>query len=255
VCYHTDVRVTLHRLLCSNLYTYDLQCGLFSILATDQLHLSLLANGQDTIDISGPDLLRWIAANIFRLTETRNAKKKRLFRLIGLVLCASTYIRAQDVVSAVSGTVKKVDATTRVVVVKTTDGTEHTFHYPSDVTVHGRKDIDVASKNTLHGLTEGSEVAVHYSVDGTKETAHEIDSIGKDGLKTTKGLVSHVDGGAQEISIKAEDGNELTFRLTDRAAKDTSRAIVAGTDKSAKVTVYYTEKEGKKTAHFIKAAF
>jgi hypothetical protein len=114
-----------------------------------------------------------------------------------------------------------------VVVVKTTDGTEHTFHYPSDVTVHGRKDIDVASKDTLHGLTEGSEVAVHYSVDGTKETAHEIDSIGKDGLKTTKGLVSHVDGGAQEISIKAEDGNELTFRLTDRAAKDTSRAIVA----------------------------
>jgi hypothetical protein len=142
-----------------------------------------------------------------------------------------------------------------VVVVKAADGAEHTFHYASGVTVHGGKDINVASSDTLHGLTEGSEVAVHYSVDGTKETAHEIDSIGKDGLKATKGLVSHVDRGAKEISIKAEDGTEQTFRLTDRAAKDTSRAIDAGTDKSAKVTVYYTEKEGKKTAHFIKTVF
>jgi hypothetical protein len=181
--------------------------------------------------------------------------KRRLFRVIGLVLYASTYIHAQDVVSAVNGSVKKIDATTRVVVVKTAGGAEHTFHYTSDVTVHGGKDIDVASKDTLHGLREGSEVAVHYSVDGTQETAHEIDSIGKDGLMTAKGLILHVDKGAQKISIKAEDGTKQTFRLTDRAAKDTSRAIVAGTDKSAKVTVYYTEKEGKKTAHFIKAVF
>jgi hypothetical protein len=50
-----------------------------------------------------------------------------------------------------------------------------------------------------------------------------------------------------------EDGTEQTFRLTDRAAKDTSRAIASGANKSAKVTVYYTEKKGKKTAHFIKA--
>jgi hypothetical protein len=43
--------------------------------------------------------------------------------------------------------------------------------------------------------------------------------------------------------------------LTDRAAKDTGKGIAEGTEKSAKVTVYYTEKAGVKTAHFIKSAF
>ena len=42
-----------------------------------------------------------------------------------------------DVVHAVDGTVEKVDTGTKTVVVKTADGTEHTFHYLGDVTVDG----------------------------------------------------------------------------------------------------------------------
>ena len=40
-------------------------------------------------------------------------------------------------VSAVSGTVKKVDAATKTIVVKTEDGAEHTFHFVAKTTVHG----------------------------------------------------------------------------------------------------------------------
>jgi len=43
--------------------------------------------------------------------------------------------------------------------------------------------------------------------------------------------------------------------MTDRAAKDTGKDIGEGADKSAKVTVYYTEKAGVKTAHFVKSIF
>jgi hypothetical protein len=42
--------------------------------------------------------------------------------LLGVGLCV-----AQDVVSIVHGTIKKVDSATKTIVVKTADGTEHTI--------------------------------------------------------------------------------------------------------------------------------
>jgi hypothetical protein len=173
----------------------------------------------------------------------------------GFALATSLSLAAQDVVHAVDGTVKKVDAGTKTVVVDTKDGTEHTFHYASDVTVHGAKDTKKGAVDAAHGVEEGSKVAVHYTVSGSKETAHEIDKIGDDGLKATEGTVSHIDRGAKTIAVKTADGSEETFHLTDRAAKDTGKDVAAGADKSAKVTVYYTEKAGVKTAHFVKSIF
>jgi len=52
--------------------------------------------------------------------------------------------------------------------------------------------------------------------------------------------------------VKAADGTEQTFDVTKDAASATAKDIAAGTEKSAKVTVYYTEEAGKKVAHFFK---
>jgi hypothetical protein len=176
--------------------------------------------------------------------------------LVGaFALYASLPLIGQDVVHAVDGTVKKVDSATKTVVVETKDGTEHTFHYGGDVTVDGAKDTEKGTVDAAHGVAEGSKVAVHYTVDGGKETAHEVDKIGDDGLKATDGTVSHIDRGAKTIAVKTADGTEQTFHLTDRAAKDTGKGVATGVDKSAKVTVYYTEKAGVKTAHFVKTIF
>ncbi len=172
-----------------------------------------------------------------------------------LVAATSLPLVAQDVAHAVDGTVKKVDAGSKTLVVETKDGTEHSFRYTSDVTVDGAKDTEKGTLDAAHGVTEGSKVAVHYTVDGGKETAHEIDRIGDDGMKATEGTVSKLDKGAKTISVKTADGTVDTFQLTGRAAKDTGKDVVAGTDKSAKVTVYYTEEAGKKTAHFISKVF
>ncbi len=172
-----------------------------------------------------------------------------------LALSTSLSLAAQDLVHAVDGTVKKLDSGTKTVVVETKDGTEHTFHYASDVTIDGASDTKKGAVDAAHGVTEGSKVAVHYTVEGGKETAHEVDKIGDDGLKTTDGTVSHIDRGAKTIAVKTSDGTEETFHLTDRAAKDTGKDVAEGTDKTAKVTVYYTEKAGVKTAHFVKSVF
>ena len=79
-----------------------------------------------------------------------------------------------------------------------------------------------------------------------------LDRLGGDGLKVSRGTVSDVDRDGKKISIKSADGTEQTFDLADNAAKDTGKDIGKGTDKTAKVTVYYTEDAGRKTAHFVK---
>jgi urease accessory protein UreE len=176
----------------------------------------------------------------------------KLLLFIVLAFTCSLGLMAQDVVSAVDGTVKRVDAATKVVVVKATDGTEHTFHYADDLAIHGAKESAQGAVDAAHGLKAGSRVAVHYTVDSGHETAHEIDKLGSDGLKVAKGTVSHVDRDGKKISIKTADGTEQTFDLTEHAAKDTGDDVAEGGDKTVKVFVYYTEDAGTKTAHFIK---
>jgi hypothetical protein len=96
---------------------------------------------------------------------------------------------------------------------------------------------------------------VHYTTKGTVDTAKEVDRIGKGGLRLTEGTLKRVDRGAKTVTVITTNGAEQTFRLGDRAALDTGRDIEKGADKSAKVTVYYTEEGGSKVAHFFKKAF
>ena len=180
---------------------------------------------------------------------------RKAILVAALALCPVLVFAAQDVASAVDGTVKKIDSGTKTVVVDASDGTEHTFHYTGDLVVHGSKDTAKGTDDAFHGVKEGSKVAVHYTADGGKETAHEIDNIGDDGLKATEGTVTHIDWGTKTVAVKTADGTVETFRMSGHAAADTGKDIGAGADKTAKVTVYYTEDAGKKTAHFIRKAF
>jgi hypothetical protein len=154
----------------------------------------------------------------------------------------------------VTGVVSKVDDGAKTVVVKTADGTEHTFHFVKRSTVHGAEDTGKGAEDAFHGLKEGSEVAVHYTAKGGVETGEEFDRIGKDGLKATDVTVTHIDRGAKTLAVKTADGTAETFRLTGSAAKDAGKDIVQGSEKSAKVTVYYTEEGGRKIAHFFKSS-
>ena len=168
--------------------------------------------------------------------------KKVLLALAGLAFAASMSV-GQDVVSFFHGTVKKVDKTTKTVVVKTKDGTEHTVKVASDDTVKGTKD-------GFDGIKEGSEVVVRSTGKGAEATVNGIGTIGKDGLKVTKGTIEKVDDGTKTVVVKSADGTEKTFEYTGNALKDSGKAVGGGTEKGAKVTVYYTEEAGKKIAHF-----
>jgi hypothetical protein len=100
--------------------------------------------------------------------------RKIMFLALGLPLCAFVISAAEDVATAVTGTVKKIDAGTKTVVVKTADGTEETFHYVGKTTVHGAEGTAKGAKEGLHGLKEGSEVAVHYTAKGTERQLRRL---------------------------------------------------------------------------------
>jgi len=178
-----------------------------------------------------------------------------MFKLSVRVLVIASFfllsVRAdEDVVTAVHGTVTKVDAAGKTIAVKTKDGTEHTFHFVDKTTVHGVDATAVGAKDTFHGIAEGSEVVAHYTAKGAEETAVEVDKVGKGGMHVVEGTVTHVSEDGKTVVVKAADGTEHTFRVIGRDTVISAKDIGKGTEKGAKVTVYYTGSASKKVAHF-----
>jgi len=154
---------------------------------------------------------------------------------------------ADDVATAVHGVITKTDEATKTIVVKTKEGTEHTFHFADKTVVHGS---EVGAKDTFHGLKEGSEVAVHYTVKGSEKTASEVDNIGKDGIHAVDGTVTKVGEGGKTVTVKAADGTEQVFKVAGHDTAVAAKDLGKGAEKTGKVTVYYTEEGGKKIVHF-----
>lgn len=174
----------------------------------------------------------------------------RRYLSCGLVLAlfACGAFAADDVASAVAGTVKAVDKGTKTVVVKTAEGTEHTFHFVGRTVAHGAEATAKGSKDAFEGMKEGDEVVVHYTVKGTVKTADEVDHLGKDGLKVSVVAVKSVDHAAKTVTVKTAEGGEEVYHLTDKAVHETGKGLKTG----GKVTIYYTEDAGKKIAHYFK---
>ena len=151
---------------------------------------------------------------------------------------------SQDLVSIIHGTIKKVDSTTKTIVVKTADGTEHTIKVMDAATVQGTKD-------GFNGLKTGTEVVARTTGKGADETTTEIGKISKEGFHSTKGTIEKFDKDTKTIVIKSADGTAKTFELSGNALADAGKATGAGVTKGTKVTVYYTEENGKKVAHYL----
>jgi hypothetical protein len=178
---------------------------------------------------------------------------KTIVKLIFALAFVSTAFAAGDVVSAVHGTIVKIDAGTKIVVIRTADGSRLSLHLIDGTAVHGADTSARASEDSWHGLVKGSEVVAHYTRRGTDDTAVEIDRVGGDGLKTAEGTVVTVDRGGKRLVIDTGKGAEKTFELTDHASEDSGKDTAKVTAKGSKVAVYYTEDAGKDVAHFFEA--
>lgn len=176
---------------------------------------------------------------------------KNLLRFAAVVALLIFATRAaDDVASAVHGTITKLDSSTKTMIVKTKDGTEQTVHFLGNTAVTGADRTAPGAKDAFKGLSEGSEVVVHYSEKGGEKTATEVDKVGKDGLKYVDGTVTKVGKDGKTVVVKAADGTEQTFDVAGHDTLDAAKGIGKAADKTGKVTVYYSEEGGKKVAHF-----
>jgi hypothetical protein len=150
---------------------------------------------------------------------------------------------AQDLVNIIHGMIKEVDSTTKTIVVKTADGTEHTIKVTDAATVKGTKD-------GFNGLKEGTQIVARTTGKGADETALEIGKISKDGFKTTSGTVEKFDKDTKTIVVKNVHGAKKTFELSGKASEDAGKATGAGMAKGTIVTVYYTD-EGGEVAYYV----
>jgi Cu/Ag efflux protein CusF len=80
---------------------------------------------------------------------------------------------AQDMVHDVSGIVKHIDHGTKTIVVKASDGTEHTIKYTGKTSWEG-------TKGAGKGIKDGSEVSVKYTEKGGEKTATAVKDATKD---------------------------------------------------------------------------
>lgn len=171
---------------------------------------------------------------------------KTLLRMALALSVASVIFAAGDVVSAIHGTVDKIDSASKTVVVKTADGTRHTFHFADDTAVHGGDLTATGAKDSWRGITKGTDVVAHYTARGADKSAVEIDRVGKGGLDVTKGTVKAIDRGGKRLIVDTGHGSEKAFDLTGRAAQDAGK----GLRKGSKVVVYSAKDSGKDVAHF-----
>jgi hypothetical protein len=95
-----------------------------------------------------------------------------------LAVSLASVAYAAEVVTAIHGSIEKIDSAAKMVSLKTEDGLHHSVHFVDGTAVHGVDAGRDASKESWRGLKEGSEVVVHYTTRGTEETAVEIDKVG-----------------------------------------------------------------------------
>ena len=111
----------------------------------------------------------------------------------------------EDLANIILGTIQKVDSTTKTIVVKTADGTEHTIKITDAATVKGTKD-------GFNGLKEGTQIGAR-TAKGADETAMEVGKISEDGFKATDGTVEKFDKDTKTIVVKNVHGAKKTFEL------------------------------------------
>ena len=175
--------------------------------------------------------------------------------LVAVTLTASRALAAQSPppvqgTVALEGTMKKFYRGANVVIVTTIDGVEHVYHFAKDLVVHGGKGSGV---DALASLRDGSTVVVHYTAAGSEQAAREVDIIGDQGLQVTEGMVTHIDRGRREITVRYDNGKTEIFRLTERAASETSKEVGEASPGGTKVIIYYSDEHGQRVAHFFRS--
>jgi hypothetical protein len=169
--------------------------------------------------------------------------------------------RAQEIVHAVSGTLKSIDEAANTITIKTDDGTGGFFrvlpnsHVSLDFDDKVRKDSTPADSFTK----TGARVLVYYYGGAweVQRTAVALRDLGSGPFEQDTGSVVGFDKHRRLLKIKGQSGNDKSFHIADKAVAETPLGAVDADDyhpdKGDQVRVIAEGTDGDMTALYIRA--
>ena len=165
----------------------------------------------------------------------------RKSRLLGLVAFAALstatqvlYAQAPPPIHGVTGTVATDQSTRdqRKVANKIAVAADDAVEHVKGVVSHQGK--------SLSDLKPGTTVVVHIVTDAGSS----------DRLNNTEGMVTKVDRGKNEISIRYDNRKTERLTLTDRAGEDAGQDFKNAPAGTTRIVEYYSDEAGRKVAHY-----
>jgi hypothetical protein len=184
--------------------------------------------------------------------------RKRFLHLC-LIGILSIPAAAQQIVHALTGKVTAVYPASKTLILSTDDGSRGLFE------VFTGKSVPLTFEKSVKALTVPAadftkadcHVVVFYYGDENYRTVVAVEDLGTAQLISDIGTVVTLDKHAHLITIKDDDGKEVTFNIDARTVADSSSGVTEGqkftADKGARVRITATAQEGTPTALFIRA--
>lgn len=174
-----------------------------------------------------------------------------------MVFCGAA--GAQMVVHAVSGTVKSINPSSKMMDVTVDSGDTSEFNLPGDAKVSLDFDNALRSDSTDPGKFQkvGDYAVVYYYGYDSNRTAVAVKDLGTGPFEKVDGTVTSFDKHTRTVTVKDDAGKTNSFGLSDHLVVDTGMSVESGRSfdphKGYRVRVTYTKTGDKNTAVFVRS--
>ena len=178
--------------------------------------------------------------------------------LVGCISSVAIAATAQEVVHALTGTVRSVDPAGKMITIFTDNGSEGLFKDLTNpklkVDFDKKLRTDTSTVDTFKG--EGAYVIVFYFGDGDMRTAVALRNLGSGPFTNNLGTVVRLDGREHQLFIKNKSGLVQSFKIASDTVAETDIGVVNGfkfqPQKDNEVRVVATIVNGTPTALFVR---
>jgi Cu/Ag efflux protein CusF len=178
--------------------------------------------------------------------------------LLGCILSVAVAATAQEVVHALTGTVRSIDPASKTITIFTDNGSEGLFKNLTNpklkIDFDKKLRTDASTVDTFKG--EGTYVIVYYFGDGNVRTAVALRNLGSGPFTNNIGTVVKLEGRGRLLLIKDKSGSVESFKITPDTVAETDVGVVDGfkfqPQKDDQVRVVATMVNGTPTALFIR---
>lgn len=177
--------------------------------------------------------------------------------LIGCIVSAAFAANAQEVVHALTGTVRSINTASNTISIFTDNGSEGLFKELTNPRVKVDFDkklrADASTADTFKD--KGKYVIVYYFGDDGMRTAVALRNLGSGPFTNNLGTVVKLENRDHLLSIKAKSGLVESFKITSDTVAETYVGVVNGLNfrpqKDDQVRVVATMENGTPTALFV----